>query len=75
MASAHWYRRRWDGPNGDERERGPGNLYLEASLDGTCLRQVGTTTTGSSATTAGVISAPAGAVTRVGVTCQRVFAP
>lgn len=41
LTPARWYRRRWDGPNGEEPDRGPGILYLEASLDGTCLRQVG----------------------------------
>lgn len=41
MVPARWYRRNWDGPNGEEPDRGPGTLYLEASLDGTCLRQVG----------------------------------
>ena len=41
MTAARWYRRRWDGPDGEEPDHGPGTLYLEASLDGTCLRQAG----------------------------------
>jgi len=41
LTPARWYRRRWDGPNGKEPDRGPGIRYLEASADGTCLRQVG----------------------------------
>lgn len=41
MKPARWYRRRWDGPNGEEPDHGPGTLYLEATEDGTCLRQVG----------------------------------
>lgn len=41
MKPARWYRCRWDGPNGEEPDRGPGTLYLEATRDGVCLRQVG----------------------------------
>lgn len=38
--AVHWYRRRWDGPDGDEPDCGPCTIYLETTAGGRFLREL-----------------------------------
>jgi hypothetical protein len=63
-AGAHWYRRRWDGPDGDEPDRGPCTTYLETTAGGRFLRKLRTCDAAGSfaTTTAGWPSGTSGGV-------------